>query len=103
METAPSAVTPGEAARGAWAAGTRPESVPGELGHSRFGVPIGQHKRRGAKGTPASLHFLETQCFQQHGLGFGAGRVAPEWDGLIVRKQDPAGVLTGERHDARSQ
>ena len=75
----------------------------GELGHSRFGVPIGQHKRRGAQGTPAALHFLKPQCFQQHGLGFGAGRVAGEGDGLIVGKQARAGILTGQPHDARSQ
>ena len=52
----------------------------------RFRVPIGQHKRFGAQGTPAALHFLKPQCFQQYGLGFGAWGVAGEWDGLIVGK-----------------
>ena len=69
----------------------------------RIGVPVGQHKRPGAQGATTALHFLEPQCFQQDRLGLGTRRVASEGDGLIVGKQDPAGVLTGERDDAGSQ
>ena len=69
----------------------------------RFRVPIGQHKRFGAQGAPAALHFLEPQRFQQHGLGFGAGCIASEGNRLIVDKQARAGLLGGEGHESSSR